>query len=262
MKNVIFILGLFRSAQLFGMEAPPSTPMEALARSASFDNLPTDVKRLIVPLIASSKITEVANTILALNRTNKFFHTYIKSPAGMISILEQMPYTAIAIDLVALLQKTNLPVVKNTEIAKWVEIAKKNLEYCEDLQLAIINNDYVSLQYYLKKRNVDLNCQPETSDGRLFGPTPLISAVFERKAKMVELLLSVGANQRTGAHQYIKNIKGMAPPTARTIALSRGYREIVNVFDKAAGIAPANPNPASEEVAPLLPPSSKKPRVE
>jgi hypothetical protein len=157
-----------------------------------------------------------------------------------------MPYIANAIDLVEVLKKTNLPVIKNPTITKWVIDAKGRLEYCAELQLAILNNDDASFWYYLKQRTVDLNCQAYSHGGTYSNPTPLVLAVLERRTKMVELLLAAGA---------IQNLKNLGK-TPRTIAVERVYTEIVDMLDRDL-VPPALNQEPEQDVAPLLPPIKK-----
>ncbi len=104
-KITLVALTVLALMPVIGMVQAPQAPQPS---AASFDSLPGDVKRIIIPLIASSKVAEVAETIRSLHITNKSFHNFISTPAGLISILEKMPYTANAIDLVDLLRKTNM----------------------------------------------------------------------------------------------------------------------------------------------------------
>ena len=106
-----------RNAHIYASNWHEQAPQ---APAISFDTLPGDVKRIIIPLIASSKVAEVAEAIRSLNKTNKFFHNFISTPEGIISILERMPDTSSAIDLVKILEKTNLPAIQNSAIQKWL----------------------------------------------------------------------------------------------------------------------------------------------
>ena len=188
-KNIFFVVGALISVQLISMEAPPAPIQEApQAPQISFDDLPNDVKRLIVPLIASSKVKEVADTILALNRTNKFFHNFINTPAGFMSILKQMPYFANAIDLIDLLQKTNLPVVKNAEIVKVHANAHSHLRYGRKLFNAADENNVQKVKELLQHKTLNLNWEDDSDY------TALYRACLNGNAQIVRLLLHAGAN--------------------------------------------------------------------
>lgn len=57
LKITLLALIALASIPAMGMEQAPQ------AQPISFDALPGDVKRIIIPLIASSKVAEVANAV-------------------------------------------------------------------------------------------------------------------------------------------------------------------------------------------------------
>lgn len=191
-KNTFLTLIVLFSLPAISMEAPPK-PMEVIPAQASLDTLPPDVKRLLVPLIASSKVAEVADTILALNRTNKFFNNYLKDPANLIAILERMPYTANATDLIEnYLSKTNIPVVKNPQIEVWRKGIK--LEKGNELYQAVTGITHPSNVVYVKNILRNPNIELNWKNPRFFNRAPLASAAVFGNVSEVELLLAAGAN--------------------------------------------------------------------
>lgn len=225
-KNKFLFVAIFVSLSLLGAQAALK-PTTSQGSQVSFDALPGDVKRTILPLIASSKVTEVAEAIRSLNITNKFFHNFISTPAGIISILEKMPYTANAIDLVELLRKTSMPVIQRPEIpeiAAWLDAANKRLEKGQELYMAATRmRDLKKISHLLANPNIDLNWKNPDELGetallrasalgykdvvnRLLAAganvnipnnenrTPLIAAAYYGKATIISLLLNAGAN--------------------------------------------------------------------
>ena len=167
----------------------------------SFNSLPADVKRLFIPLIASSKVPEVAKTILSLNHTNRLWRTFVRSESGLISILEQMPYTTNAIDLVELLEKKSkvLPVVQSKKIVSWVKTAKNQLKYGSYLftQVALAE-DSKEFEEAIANKHINLN-YPFVFTGSAAlcftdGTTPLMVAAGKNKLAMAEKLIAAGAN--------------------------------------------------------------------
>ena len=190
MKKIIYLYLLALVMPVVSMEAP-----------ASFNSLSPDVKRLVIPMIASSKVHEVAKTILSLNATNRFFHNYINNPKKFITILERMPYAANAVDLVELLR--NMPVVRRREIVAWRKQVK--LEGGKELFAAAslidpsisadransIDRSLSRLENILRNRNIDLNwMNPEHE----YQTALARASLYEINIKKVELLLAAGAS--------------------------------------------------------------------
>lgn len=197
-KNILLVCVGFISLPIASMEAPPQ-PMEAISAQASLDALPADVKRLLVPLIASSKVAEVADTILALNRTNKFFHNYLKDPANLIAILERMPYTANATDLIEnYLSKTNIPVAKSPQINAWLKNAKSRLVDGSELWMATLRGQQSNVAQFLRNKKINLNFEMPTNNNQtsLFLPSFVIESRKDGPSavKINEMLIDAGAN--------------------------------------------------------------------
>jgi hypothetical protein len=280
LQGIAFSIFILVFGQLISMERPPQ-PANKVTSQASFDSLPGDVKRLLIPLIASGNVAEVANTILALNRTSRSVRAYINTPAGLIGILERMPYTFKAIDLVELLQKTNLPVARDPAITAWVAAARGRLVNGLSLFAAAEHNNIPRLRELLRNPNIDMNSAPE--DRRKY--TALMSASFLGFSEIVRMLVAAGADLNlqddegwtalmmasdagstnivdlllaAGADTQERNNDG---ERARDIAVRRNRQNIVDQLDAHAFVS-AVLQAEPEEVAPLLPPSSKKPRTE
>lgn len=280
-KIIVLISITIAFTPLLSMERPPQLPMKAIVQQASFDSLPGDIKRLLIPLIASGNVAEVAKTILSLNRTSKSVRAAINTPGVLISILERMPYTFKAIDLVELLQKTNLPVAHDPAITAWVAAARGRLVNGLSLFAAADHNNIPRLSELLKNPNIDINSAPE--DRRKY--TALMIASFLGFSEIVRMLLAAGAEIKlqdeegwtalmmasdagftnivdfllaAGADTQERNNDG---ERARDIAVRRNRQNIVDQLDAHAFVS-AVLQAEPEEVAPLLPPSSKKPRTE
>lgn len=206
MKNLskILLILITINFQLSGMQPPVRQPEEA-----SFNTLPLEIKQLFVPLVTSSNVPEVAKTVLSLNHTNRFWRNAVRSEAGLICILEQMPYTANAIDLVELLEKKakSLPVVQSKKIVTWVQAAKNQLRYGSNLftQVALAQ-DTKEFEELMADKHINLNW-PFRYWGSaalcfIDGTTPLMAAAGKNKLAMAEKLIAAGANvnaQNNGA---------------------------------------------------------------
>lgn len=156
LKSIFFALCILTCTPLFCMQAPPQPAV------ASWDSLPLDVKKLIVPMIASSNVYEVTNTILALNHTNKFFRNFVRSESGILSILEHMPYTANAVSLIYNLRWKKrsdffISVIWKPFITKWWRDAEDRLINGKKLLTAIGINDLREVRALLHNKNIKLN---------------------------------------------------------------------------------------------------------
>lgn len=284
-KRIIVLMSItIAFAPLLSMERPSQPPVKAVVQQASFDSFPGDVKRLLIPLIASGNVAEVANTILSLNRTSKAVRAAINTPAVLISILERMPYTFKAIALVEHLQKTKLPVAHDPAIIAWVAAARAHLESGTALFEAVENGNAAQVAELLRNKNIDINSASDDEERQKYtvlmtssflghenivkllleagadlnlqnedGWTALMLAASENRANIVERLLIAGADQKIRSLRYRR--------TARDIAVKRNNQNIIELLDGYAFMA-AVLQTEPEEVAPLLPPSSKKPRTE
>lgn len=118
----------------------------------------------------------------------------MSTPAGIISILERMPYTANAIDLVELLRQTNMPVIQRPEIpeiAAWLDAANKRLEGGQDLYNAATRmKDLQKISNLLANPNIDLNWKNPNE----LGETALLRASALGYKNILDLLLAAGAN--------------------------------------------------------------------
>ena len=225
LKHKFLIVTLFVSTSMVSMELPPPRPQ------TSFDSLPNDVKRLLVPMIASSKVYEVANTIRSLNATNTFFHNYFSNPAGLIAILERMPYTANAVDLVEnYLSKTNIPVVKSPQIESWLKDAKSRLVNGRELWVAAMFLNQNKIRELLRYKDINLNYEmPSNNDqtSLMVVLSVMMSESLEKRPnglKITQLLLDAGANP---------DLKDKFGKSARDYAVEYKNPELIRLFDEA-----------------------------
>jgi hypothetical protein len=150
LKITFLALNVLIAMPAIGMEQAPQAPAKSFER---FEELPGDVKRIIIPLIASSNVAEVAEAIRSLNATNKFFHNFISTPEGIISILERMPDASSAIDLVKILEKTNLPAMQSSAIQKWLVDAYARDPFYNNAKLGILPIDVQNrFSFYLANK--------------------------------------------------------------------------------------------------------------
>lgn len=184
-KNALLLLSVLICLPLIGAEAPPRLPS-----ATSFNNLPNDVKRLITSSIASNNVEEVAQTILSLNKTNRFFRNFVRSEAGLISIFEQMPYTANALYLSERLENNHriFPMIRNLAVTKWLTNAAGQLRYGPELYNAVSQNNIPEIQRLLKDKNINLNWHNVNHSGK----TALMNSYFY--PTIVRMLLDAGAN--------------------------------------------------------------------
>lgn len=165
--------------------------------TASWDSLPKEIKLLIIPLIASSNVHEVAKTILALNHTNRFFRNFVRSEAGMLSILEQMPYTANAIDLITDSPCKHtapiLPSLMRHSLRKWIDNARTRLVKGEEFLTAIERENLPEVRSLLKDKNLNLNYN--SCEAPLYSCDNAVElAITKKNSAMVTLLIKAGAS--------------------------------------------------------------------
>jgi hypothetical protein len=171
----------------------------------SWNSLPAEVKRYVLQFIASSNVYEVAETMKALNATDRFCHAGMQSEQTMVSILARMPYTANAVDLMERLHKFSV-IRKNNA---YYEALKKLLKNGPELGRAVYENRSGDVLNLLSNKDIDLNWlapkigYDSLANAKLYGDAvnwvlrrgnPLIIAVFQSNIDIIKLLLAAGAN--------------------------------------------------------------------
>ena len=151
---------------------------------ASWSSLPVDVRLYTLQFIASSNVYEVAETVKALNTTNKFCHAAMQSQEIILSILRHMPYLANQYDLITRLYR--LPIIKGFH--GYRDVVKKSLRLGFDLSLAIQLDESRYITTLLNLENIDLEWWMQE-----YG-SPLMIAVSQANVSNTRLLLEAGAN--------------------------------------------------------------------
>lgn len=155
--------------------------------------LPNEIKKHIIPFIASSNVPEVAETIRALNATNRFFHAAIQAEQTMLELLDRMPYTANAIRLLKKLHK--MPITKHPKIEAWHTQAEERLKYEEVLFTMVDSDDHKTLEELLSDKDVHLDwLSPFHYRGGYGSQTALLRATQKKNKKMIARLLQAGAD--------------------------------------------------------------------
>jgi hypothetical protein len=179
LKNIILTLIIFWSGQLFCMVQPPKPGSTRVP-------LPSDMKRYLIPFIASVKVHEVIDTIRALNATDRLFHTALQSEQIMLNLLDRMPFTINAIDLIRRLHK--MPIMQSKPILQWRDAVP--LTDGQLLYVAVLSNNAQRVRKLLGNKSIDLNWSVFRHDFA----RPLERAVRNRDPQIVKMLLDIGAD--------------------------------------------------------------------
>lgn len=206
MQKLFSLFVLVITFSLSAMVAPPRSP------KASCDPMPLDIRRYAVQflnVIASSNVYEVAETMKALNATDRFFHNAIQSEQVFDSILLRMPYFSNKIDLIERLRK--FPVIKrNSEYyAAMCDTLKQSLKpFSGTTQLTTPAQSLHATRARLEQRDINLNyIDLNYSESESLAKrkqwvrgwvesikNPLTAAVWKGDIEEVKLLLAAGAN--------------------------------------------------------------------
>jgi len=175
----ILIFLLFYAPTTLCLVQPPKPSF------AFWNSLPSDIKKYTFPFIASSRVSKVAETIRALNATNKFCRAAIQSEDVMMKILDRMPYTANAIYLMQRLRR--FPVLKNC--GNHYNALKKGLKNGLELNQAIQDNKLQDILHFMNEKNINLDLEEKPDY-----PSSLLIAVSTQNIENTRLLLEAGAN--------------------------------------------------------------------
>lgn len=194
------------------MVQSPQPPKLSQKSKASWNSLPTDVKRYALQFIASSNVYEVAETMKVLSATNRFCHAAMQSEQVVISIMERMPYIANRTSL--LYQLYRWPVrekLKRYENAQWHRLRNGG-----ELLDATRANNIERVKELLTHEDLQLNCHTGNSSetslalaldngcieiavglikaGAIIEDSALFCATRSNKIQLVKLLLEYGAD--------------------------------------------------------------------
>lgn len=190
-KN-IFILSLLIYVSLsFGMQQP--TQKKEI--TPTLGGLPPDLKRYLMPFVASGFPAFAARGIFTFAAINKEFNRIANDENTMLLFLQdyqrRAPYDAHAIDLgKRLSQKTKtLPVVQNVTIRSWLAGAKRKLEDGVELYGVVANDNRLALQQLLTNKKIDLNWKISSH----FRDSPLGRAIEDNFIEVATALLKAGA---------------------------------------------------------------------
>jgi hypothetical protein len=184
MQELFSLLILVASCSLSAMVRPPQPPQ------VSWNSLPAEVRRYAMQFIASSNVYEVAETMRALNATDKFCHDAMQCEEFILNVLQCMPYFANQLDLIDRLRR--MPVFIAFE--GYYCILKSRLKNGCALTSAVRNNKREKLVELLCSKNIDLNGACSCC------PSPLGGAVYDQNVEAVKDLLKAGANPDIGKH--------------------------------------------------------------
>jgi hypothetical protein len=212
--------------------------------SKKLEALPPELKQALAPFIITGSPVEIADGIFYAVKSTVKVSGPLHEPNNMITILNVLPYTANAIDLVERLQKMSVDIdtlspalhriLQNDKIKAWVTNAKAQLvdgpklvKAVETIQPGVVNT-------LLANKNIDLNWRDDA------GRTPLLTAISTHliegggygegvKYKNIQLLLDAKANP---------DIQDNRGDTPLMLAVNSNYRGTVESLLKNG----ANPN--------------------
>jgi hypothetical protein len=190
-KN-IFILSLIVCMHpSFSMQQP--TQKKEI--TPSLGGLPPDLKRYLMPFVASGFPPSAARGMFAFATINKEFNGIANDEPRMLALLQdyqrRAPYDAHVVDLgKRLSQKTKaLPVVQNVTIRSWLAGAKRKLEGGVELYGVVANDNRLALQQLLTNKKIDLNWEISSH----FRDSPLGRAIEDNFIEVATALLKAGA---------------------------------------------------------------------
>lgn len=184
--------------------AMEQTPQKYAGNSlTTLQGLPSDIKGYLLPFAITGNQMQMEQAIFTLAATCKQLNKALNNPQVMLTILnaitDKSPYVAHSVALAERLQmkEKTLPVMQDPLIVAWIVKTRASLENGPELyslvqfSIAPIENDIERLKNYFKNRNIDINY----TVGRR---TPLLIASNLCNNKIIELLLSCGADARVG----------------------------------------------------------------
>lgn len=242
------LIALGFSAHCIAMVQPPKPPVNnnklpsfwhaaIKPDPASLQELPTDLKKYLIPFIVSGNIEKGLVTIARINKT---FHALINDPRVMIKILdwqvENARYAANVITLVKKLQNMPkaLPVLQSAEIKSWLEQVSARLRNGKRLWELISGGIRLEPDLNIEQRNMP-HIMELLQDKYLdmtsgMGHRHLETAAAYRRANIVRVLLSNG---------FDPNASSICGTTALMHAVEHGDENIViMLLDAGANIHP------------------------
>jgi hypothetical protein len=193
----IFILSLFVFGQLSLAMQLPTQKKEI---TPTLGGLPLDLKKYLMPFVASGFPAFAARGMVNFAGINKEFNGIANDETRMLALLQdyhqRAPYTAHVVDLGDRLKAKpkTLPVMRKKEgpLKDMLVILRNQLRDGSNLYSAARENNVSNLCQLLKKNNIDLNW-----NGSYFGETALRAAANDGKIQACGLILQAGANPDT-----------------------------------------------------------------
>ncbi len=204
------------SIQGFAMVQPPRPPMNNTKLPsfwhaaikpdpAALQELPTDLKRHLIPFILSGNIEKGLVTVARINKT---FHALINDPRIMLRILdwlvENARYAANVITLVKKLQNKpkTLPVLQGAEVKSWLEQITAKLKHGQRLHFLISGAINLEPDLDIEQRNmphiIELLQDKYLDVTWSIGDTYLGTAALYGRATIVRVLLANGFDPNAG----------------------------------------------------------------
>lgn len=175
--------------QVVSMEQPPQKAL-VQHNPASLQGLPSDIKKLLIPLVVSGTLKDMTHGLCSLAATNKWFHAQINELHMMYSILNRLPRICNRIDLIERLRSKpkSLPIFQGVPILAYlVTIKSISLKNGHELVKAILASDQTKINILLHSHNINLNYQN-------FGVSALRVAIEASDETLVKKLLYAGAD--------------------------------------------------------------------
>lgn len=235
--NIAFLMFSISTGILFGAEAPPAAPQSAPKQHTSYiELLPRELQ------FKTSLYALLNNDILNIPALANLIRTQGRNaiaPKDLIDIFESLPTYSAALYLAETLQ--DLPILKNQDVASWIDEAKKQLINGQPLFDAIAKGSLETTKNLTNNKYSNLNWR-STQTARGGGLVPLLRAVSlslnaQKEEEVVRLLLKAGANSNLAS--LTKDRQGNTDRWTALMAVSgKGHSQTVALLLQAG----ADPN--------------------
>lgn len=193
-KNIFVFSLMLCTHPSFGMQQP----LQKKEISPSLGGLPPDLKRYLMPFVASGFPTFAARGMVNFAGINKEFNGIANDETRMLALLQdyhqRAPYTAHVVDLGDRLKAKpkTFPVMENTALKVMLLMLKNKLGAGGNLYSAALEGNCSKICQLLKHEDIDLNWNKSH-----FGETALRTAANYGKIQACRLILQAGANPET-----------------------------------------------------------------
>ncbi len=191
LNRITLLVSVVATFSLSAMVKPPQPPKLSQKSKASWNSLPTDVKKYMMQFIASSKVYEVTQTMKVLNATDKSCHELIQSESVVYSILAHMPYYDNQYMLLKCLRRWCFPIWNIYVNCFYLYRKQDCLVDGEALYIAVNQNNTAQVRRLLCKKNINLNWNQEVNR------SPLMAALQNGNLEIIKLLLDAGTDPET-----------------------------------------------------------------